>query len=351
MNNPLKYSNCWEDANLLAKALQVNSQSHILSIASAGDNSLYLLKDNPASLTCVDLNEIQLFTSELKAKAIQYLDYSTFLGFLGFIETTNRLTIFEQITPHLSASCSTFFKNNHGLITSGIIHQGKFEKYFQKFAHWALPLIHNKKRISELFLKKSAQEQKEFYDKIWNNYRWKFLFKLFFSKWVMGKFGREPEKLKHVEENVGDYIFRKAQDHLSTVHCQHNYILHYALTGHFGKELPPFATEAVFNLIKIWLQSHEITYKLGTLEECVQEKKAPLYNRFNLSNIFEYMPVSLFEENMKALYKASETGSRLAYWNLMVVRQLSNSSQFETNYLEEIDKGFFYRKFISLQRL
>jgi S-adenosylmethionine-diacylglycerol 3-amino-3-carboxypropyl transferase len=351
MNNPLKYSNCWEDADLLANAMQVDGNSHILSIASAGDNSLYLLKDNPASLTCVDLNEIQLFTSELKATAIQYLDYSTFLGFLGFTNATDRWVIFKQIESHLSMACSDYLNSNRQLITLGIIHQGKFEKYFQIFSNIVLPFIHNKKEISELFREKSAQEQKEYYDNIWNNRRWKFLFKLFFSKWVMGKFGREPEKLQHVEEKVSEFIYHKAAAHLSDRACQHNYILHYALTGNFGDELPPFAKEEHFNTIKQWLQNKQIVYKLNTLEDCLLDNTAPHYNRFNLSNIFEYMPVPMFHKNLEAIYQNSEKGSRLAYWNLMVVRQLTQSAQFEAIPNTAIDKGFFYRAFISLHRL
>jgi S-adenosylmethionine-diacylglycerol 3-amino-3-carboxypropyl transferase len=351
MNNPLKYSNCWEDADLLANALKVDSNSHILSIASAGDNSLYLLKDNPASLTCVDLNEIQLYTAELKATAIQYLDYTAFLGFLGFTNVSDRWTIFKQLESHLSRACATYFNNNKQLIISGIIHQGKFEKYFQKFANTILPFIHNKKEISELFREKSAQEQKEFYNKVWNNRRWRFLFKLFFSKWVMGKFGREPEKLQHVEEKVSEFIYQKAQAHLRSKDCQHNYILRYTLTGNFGDELPPFAQELHFNTIKNWLQSKNIVYKLNTLEDCLLDVGAPKYNRFNLSNIFEYMPIAIFEDNLEAIYQASEKGSRLAYWNLMVVRQLSQSVQFEAIPNTAIDKGFFYRAFISLHRL
>ena len=65
-------------------------------------------------------------------------------------------------------------------IENGIIHQGKFEKYFQCFAKKIMPLIHNQKNMTELFLPKSVEAQKIFYDKTWNNWKFKFLFKLFF---------------------------------------------------------------------------------------------------------------------------------------------------------------------------
>ena len=42
-------------------------------------------------------------------------------------------------------------------------------------------------------------ETKLFYDKTWNNLRFKFLFKLFFNKFVMGRLGRDKEFFKYVD--------------------------------------------------------------------------------------------------------------------------------------------------------
>ena len=39
----IRYANCWEDADVLLDALQPKPGDRILSIASAGDNSLSLL--------------------------------------------------------------------------------------------------------------------------------------------------------------------------------------------------------------------------------------------------------------------------------------------------------------------
>lgn len=39
----IRYANCWEDADILMTALEPAAGKRILSIASAGDNSLALL--------------------------------------------------------------------------------------------------------------------------------------------------------------------------------------------------------------------------------------------------------------------------------------------------------------------
>ena len=49
-----------------------------------------------------------------------------------------------------------------------------------------LPLIHSKKVRAELLEKKTKKERYAFYNKKWNNNRWKILFKIFFSRAVMG---------------------------------------------------------------------------------------------------------------------------------------------------------------------
>ncbi len=349
MNNPLKYSNCWEDAELLGNALHIDESSDVLSVASAGDNSLYLLKFSPKTMTCIDLNEVQLFVTELKAQSIKYLNYIDFLKFLGFEQANNRIELYMKLKPFLSPNCTDYFNNNLKIIQLGIINQGKFEKYFQKFATLLLPLIHTKKDVEALFKEKTNTAQEIYYYQKWNNTRWKLLFKLFFSKWVMGKFGREPEKLKHVKGKVSELIYQKAEKHLTSTTCQHNYILEYALKGSFINEKPPFATEDCFNQIKTWLIKNDITYLKSSLDESL--KTHTTYNRFNLSNIFEYMSEIDFLKNMKAIEHASATNSRICYWNLMVPRKLKDSTIFteETNFGS--DKGFFYQEFITYSKI
>jgi S-adenosylmethionine-diacylglycerol 3-amino-3-carboxypropyl transferase len=344
MNNPLKYSNCWEDARLLNTALQVDEHSSVLSISSAGDNSFYLLINNPKKMTCIDMNHVQIYVTMLKEVAIRELSHRHYLEFTGFEDSERRVEIFQGLIGELSAACQNYFLENMHLIERGIINEGKFEQYFQKFAHKVLPLIHTKKRVNRLFETKSTKEQEEFYSKRWNNSRWKFLFKLFFSRFVMGRLGREPEKLAQVEGTVGSMIFNMAEQHLKSVDCQTNYILEYTLKGKFQDHLPPYVEEENYIKIKRWLSSNQINYVTCSLEEALG--KGEEYNRYNLSNIFEYMTVEVFEANLNAIYDHSPKGSRMCFWNLMVTREM-NEPRFHEEPSPQADMGFFYKKFIT----
>jgi len=81
-------------------------------------------------------------------------------------------------------------------------------------------------------------------------------------------------------------------------------------------------------------------------EDAIQ--KHGKFDAFNLSNIFEYMDPSTFELVGTQLIEGSRPGARMAYWNLMVPRKLSQiffslENREKTSALA--DRGFFYRAF------
>jgi S-adenosylmethionine-diacylglycerol 3-amino-3-carboxypropyl transferase len=341
----IRYANCWEDADVLLEALSPKAGSRIFSIASAGDNSFSLLVTNPEIVVAADISKVQLQLVQLKKIAYQYLSYEALLGFLGFTDSTKRIETFYTIKAFLDDDCKHYFENNIQLIEKGIIHQGKFEKYLCFFAKKILPWIHNAKRIDKLMEVKSAEDQKLFYESHWNSWRWRLLFKIFFSKYVMGKYGRDPQFMKEVFSNVGETIFKQTADHFKTTTAQSNMILHYCLKGNFGNLLPHYVRPENYTTIKTNL--HKLHIKQGYAEDI-----ALVYNNFdamNLSNIFEYMSKETFDTVSAKILSASSKGARLVYWNLMVQRKMSTNNADKiiaheelSSTLKNIDTGFFY---------
>lgn len=344
----IRYANCWEDTDILLQALEIDKTDRILSIASAGDNSLSMLIHNPELVVAIDINPIQLNLVRLKIAAIKALNQDEFLRFIGFIDSNQRLTLFQKVKSQLSPELQTYWNGRLKEIQLGIIDQGKFEKYFHAFRTKVLPLIHSKKRISELFRPKSAKEQSLFFDKHWNTWRWRVLFKFFFSKYVMGKLGRDPEFLKEVKISVSDFILHKAFRNLRSTECQHNYYLQYILTGCFTTNLPHYARKENYEKIKSNID-HITTFE-GLAENAFSKYEG--FNKFNLSNIFEYMPPNTFQKVGENLYANAAPKSRFAYWNLMVPRTLSSiipqvvHQENASNLLSRKDNTFFYSQFI-----
>jgi len=350
----IRYANCWEDADVLLRGLNPDPGSKILSIGSSGDNSFSLLTTEPEMVVAVDVNLIQLFLIELKKTAIQYLEHDDVLAFLGFKPSSKRLELFDRFQQELSHDCREYWLQHLNQLEAGVITQGKFEGYFQLFVRKILPWIHTQKRVEVLLASKSAEEQEVYYKKYWNTWRWRFLFKLFFSKRIMGKYGRDPEFLKEVEVSVGKTIYKKAGAHLRSTLAQQNFMLRYTLTANFGDLLPHYLQPANFETVKANLD--KLILVKGYAEDAIQQYGTFRY--MNLSNIFEYMNQELFQQTAQQLIEATEKGGRLAYWNLMVPRQLSGQFPEYINCLTDLsytlteqDKGFFYQQFIIDERL
>ncbi len=171
----VRYANCWEDPNLLIKGMNLSSGDAVLSIASAGDNSLSLLTTG-AEVVAVDLNATQIACVELRKVAVKALEYSDFLAFIGVNHSNCRIETYRTFSDNLSKESKFYWDNNLEAIESGIIFSGKFENYFKLFRTKIMPWIHRRSTIEKLFYEKSLEERELFYNKKWNNWRWRLLF-------------------------------------------------------------------------------------------------------------------------------------------------------------------------------
>jgi S-adenosylmethionine-diacylglycerol 3-amino-3-carboxypropyl transferase len=154
--------------------------------------------------------------------------------------------------------------------------------------------------------------------------------------------------MNEVKVAVGKSIFAKTQVHLRQEIAQQNLYLHKILTGKFAPQLPHYARLENFDTIRNHL--NQIEFIQGYVEDACE--KYGLFDVFNLSNIFEYLPVAACQSVSEKLCKHARPGARFAYWNLMVPRNLSSyhpehlqHNQFLSEQLTAIDNGFFYHRF------
>ena len=348
--NMIRYANCWEDADLLLKGLDAKEGACHLSIGSAGDNSFSLLTTNPSLVVAVDISPVQIYLIALKKAAIRKMSREVYLHFAGFTykgEDTNRWNQYCEIRKDLSPDARNYWNQNRVIICEGIIYSGKFERYFQLFAKRILPLIHSSKRIECLLKPKSEKEQEKFYQQHWNNRRWKWLFRLFFSRKLMGWLGRDPAFLNQVQIPVADFIFKKAAQHLISKEAQKNYMLDFALTGQFQKNLPHYVRSGNYEMIQKNLD--QLVCRIGPAESVITEFGK--FDYFNLSNIFEYLDSEHFEKLSHQLTDGANPDAKIAYWNLMVERKVSTickqlKTEDQLDQIQSADKGFFYQRFL-----
>ena len=344
----IRYACCWEDADILTEALAVKKGEKVLSIGSGGDNTFSLLANDPKQVVTVDINEVQLFLIELKAICIKNFHQGETLCFLGYKHCDSRIEMYEHLKNHLSSKSQEYWNKHLKDIESGVIHSGKFEKYLAAFAQYILPFIHRKSDVKKLLKEKSEEEQIHFFNNNWNTIRWRMFFRLFFSKTIMGKFGRDKSFLKEVDVSVHENILNKADKHLKSTLAQHNLFLNYCLTASFGEMLPHYLRDEIYEKIKANLDKLKLFQ--GYTHEAFE--KYGSFDKMNLSNIFEYMDKPTFNNTADNIICHINKDGKVAYWNLMVKRKVSDINanlKYENELscrLKDIDKGFFYNDFI-----
>jgi S-adenosylmethionine-diacylglycerol 3-amino-3-carboxypropyl transferase len=345
----VRYANCWEDATVLCEALAPNTGSRILSIASAGDNTLALLAEG-ASVVAADLSAAQLACLELRCAAFRRLDHPGVLAFLGVAAAHDRLATFTTLAADLSAASRAFWSARPAAIAAGIIHAGRFETYFRTFRRFVLPLVHGRRTVERLLEAKDEAERSAFYSAVWDNRRWRLLIRLFFSRLVMGGLGRDPEFFRYVEGPVGERILARARHALTRLPTHANPFLEYILTGTFARALPRYLEPGRFDAVRSGLA--RLTLHCGPIEEAARLYGEGGFDGFNLSDIFEYVDPALQETIYRALLARARPGARLAYWNMLAPRRRPAACaehvrpRPEARSLHERDLGFFYSAFV-----
>lgn len=94
--NTLIYNTCWEDPRCDRKLLQLDKNSKIVMISSAGDNAFDYLLDQPAEIHAVDMNFRQNALVELKRSIIKNADHTVLSNFFEKGFSLNAQWIYKQ---------------------------------------------------------------------------------------------------------------------------------------------------------------------------------------------------------------------------------------------------------------
>src|SRR5262249_9555075 len=156
-----------------------------------------------------DLNPTQLACLRLRVEMYRRMHWSDLVELMGSRASERRLTILAEACRTLSPEDQKFWIAQRDVIDKhGLGGAGKFERYFRLFREWVLPFIHNNDTIDELLQHKSPEDRERFYDARWNIWGWRMMLKVFFSRTVMGRLGRDPAFFDHVEGSPAEQVGR-----------------------------------------------------------------------------------------------------------------------------------------------
>jgi S-adenosylmethionine-diacylglycerol 3-amino-3-carboxypropyl transferase len=346
----IRYAQLWEDADVLTQALGDCAGGTLVSICAAGDNALAMLTLDPAKVVVVDLSPAQIACLKLRIGAFSHLTHPEFLELMGARPSIRRKALLKRALidadPETRAVWEPLEDEIEAYGAGGV---GKFERYFRIFRTRLLPLVHSRKTLTDTFVPKPKGERQTFLEQRFNTWRWRLLLNMFFSRFVMGRMGRDKAFFDHVEGSPAQHVARRIRH--AAVDCDpaENPYLHWILHGTHGEALPMTWRAEHFETIKSRL--HRLDIRPGSLEAFVSTGEKA--DGFNLSDIFEYMSPKVFEQVYGSVLNAAAPNARLVYWNMMAPRRVPNAFLEQINTLSETetrlkagDKAFFYSDFV-----
>jgi S-adenosylmethionine-diacylglycerol 3-amino-3-carboxypropyl transferase len=123
------------------------------------------------------------------------------------------------------------------------------------------------------------------------------------------------------------------------------------LTGRHTSALP-YALRPE-NFLSIRANLDRLEWHCQSIEEFLDTSNEIVIDRYNLSDIFEYMSLKNYQTLLQKLIQAGCPGSRLAYWNMLAPRTRPESMAGQLRPLSDLarrlhlaDKAFFYSNFI-----
>lgn len=352
LGNRISYAQSWEDPQVLQRALRVGPDDDVLSICASGDNSFALAIAGARSVTAIDLSAPQIALAKLKLIAAQHLDLERFRSFLGVGPIGQRVFLYHELRPNLDEQTREFWDQREGWIREGLLGCGKFEQYLATFRTRLLPLVHRRATIAALMAEKTLDEQRRYFDEKWDGWRWRALFRVFFSQAVMQRTGRSAAQFAHVDGPVSKAFMSRAEHALTELSVARNPFLQWMLLGKYTdpEQSQPYLSQAGHSALAEAASRIRFVHDdlMGHLRQC----EPGTYTAFNLSDVPEYLSEAETEALLRACVSASSPGGRLAYWNLLVPRHRPESMADVLDRDEELasrllrsDRAFVYGGF------
>lgn len=248
IGNSLVYNTCWEDPAVDREILEIDAESDVLVITSAGCNALDYLLAGARSVTAVDINPRQNALLELKVAAIRCLDEDQVFAMFGRGYFADIDKVFhQQLAEHLSPYARAFWETRLNWFRS---RRGSF--YFHGLSGYVAYSVHRYMRlrpalraaIDRLFAADSVAAQREIYHRdiavrLWTP----MLNRLLSSQWLMNLLGVPSSQRQLVEREEGGTAAGFVRSAVEYVVCElplrNNYFWQLYWRGRYEPECCP----------------------------------------------------------------------------------------------------------------
>lgn len=306
----------WEDPEMDRRAFGLTSEDSVISITSAGCNPLNFLCQSPKKLISVDGNPAQNAVLELKLAAIRELDYETFFDIFaarnpGVVSPLYRSTL----RRHISKPAARFWDKNLWMLSRGIYNYGRMGLAC-RLIRFLLPTLGlSRAKVDQFFELRSLEEQREWYYKYAAPRLWgPLIHRLCRSQLFMYLCGVHPHqfRLVHDQHDIYEFVKERIEYVLTQVPVYDNYFMSVTVTGRFrGKRVPPYLLEENFQTLRNNLDRVQVVY--GWLGPFLDTLPPGSISRFNLLDIFDWMPPPVLEGTWKSVLRAATPNAMMIF--------------------------------------
>ncbi|ETX08474.1 MAG: hypothetical protein ETSY2_05215 [Candidatus Entotheonella gemina] len=354
----IRYAQVWEDYTLLEQAFDIREDDRILSVGSAGCNVLALLRHRPRTIIALDMSIAQIALMELKFAGIKHLGYPEFLSLWGLSQRHHPLHLYQQLESFLSETSRDYWQRHHDAITSGLIHAGKLERFFQVMQRDHLAQVWSQEAIGRLLDAPSLEAQQEQFRQM-ATAEFEAVFTAYFSQSSIAENGRDPAQFRYVEhDGLGSHFLQRFRHTCARQWLRQNHYMEYLLTGTY-RDLeagPVFLRQARYHELKDLIDRIRIIH--ADFESYLPTLPPASLSYAALSDIFEYISPEASDRLFTQLADTIRPGGRIAYWNLLVPRRSPPSLRAQWHHLDELserlierDRAWFYQSFHVEERL
>jgi len=331
--NKIDYYTCWEDFQIIQKALQINSDDVLFSITSGGCNIFNFLMYNPKKIIAVDYNPYQNYLLELKIETIRQLEYIQFLQFMGITPSSEREQLYEIVRKHLSDNARKLWDRNSYAIKTGVLLVG--EQNVKNIGK-VLRFLKGHTTIENFFLCDDIKEQSDYFYHHIDGLPWRLYQRFTSQDWVLKLMLclRAMQELPYRRKRAAGYIpylqhvhfsldhAKKIEQMFSKIPIRYNHFASLMLLGYYFNTdcFPPYLKEENYDTVRQRLDRIEM--KSTSVTEALQQFPHDYFTKFNLSNIFDWVDTASFHRQLKNLTKFGKDGGKILYATTRTDREI-----------------------------
>lgn len=274
------YAQSWEDPRLLRSLWTQHPAEHYHLIASGGDHALDLALHGFRNLKLYDHETAQIQHIEKKINALNASE----------------------------AKRNKLFGYRQG--QSGLLHDGKLERFLALFARRVLPILVPKSTREAMRSAPNTDTQLAIWEGQWQTARWKWVAQRYFApKWVDLSARHPGLTVENTRKKHPINYLAQFRNSLGTHALNDNPFVEYPLFGQYRASGIPYLDEGLNGI-----RRHELELRCQSLESALREAK-PALRGIHASDILEGQTEAEIRTFLKMVDRACTPGSTLIFWD------------------------------------